>query len=119
MTSAVADAVRLSTPAEVDAFLDARTLSAIFKAGDCSQTDWALFAVRRAFAVHPDVSLGFVPVTKARAASQHLVERTGVRHESPQILLFRRGQLVFHCDHGGISEAALTEALARLSADEP
>jgi bacillithiol system protein YtxJ len=40
-----------------------------------------------------------------------------VRHESPQILIFRRGEVVFHREHSGISEASLSEALVLLSSN--
>lgn len=115
MTRDLFGATALSTPAEVDAFLEAHPRAALFKAGGCSQTDWALAAVRRALGSVPGVPLGYLSVLDARAASNHVAARTGVQHQSPQILLFDRGSVVFHRDHNGVAEVALTEGLRQLT----
>jgi bacillithiol system protein YtxJ len=117
MARDVPEAVHLSTPDEVDAFLESSPHAAVFKAGGCSQTDWALVPVRRCMADHPEVFFGFVSVLDAQAASRRVTERSGVRHESPQILIFRRGEVVFHREHSGISEASLSEAIVLLSSN--
>jgi hypothetical protein len=41
-----------------------------------------------------------------------VTQRTGVRHESPQFLLLREGQVVFTCDNWRILPEPIAEALA-------
>lgn len=42
-----------------------------------------------------------------------LVERaTGVRHESPQVIVIRGGRAIWHASHYGITRDAVAEALA-------
>lgn len=42
-----------------------------------------------------------------RPVSRHAEAVTGVRHESPQVLLFVDGALRWHASHGGITAAAM------------
>lgn len=53
-----------------------------------------------------------IEIQAARPVSDSLAERTGVRHESPQAVLLRRGQAAWHDSHGGIRAAALAAAAA-------
>jgi bacillithiol system protein YtxJ len=39
-----------------------------------------------------------------------LAQRTGVRHESPQIFLLRQGQVAWQASHYGINRQALRQA---------
>jgi bacillithiol system protein YtxJ len=51
-----------------------------------------------------------IEIQYSRAVSNAVAERTGVRHESPQILLLRQGQVAWHASHYGISSEALRRA---------
>lgn len=53
-----------------------------------------------------------VEIQKARDVSQAIAERTGVRHESPQALLLRDGQVAWHASHWSIKVDSLQKALA-------
>lgn len=55
-----------------------------------------------------------VEIQKARPVSQAIARRTGVRHESPQALLLRHGEVVWHASHWDIRRESLREALAAL-----
>lgn len=62
--------------------------------------------------LHPsDARYLLVEIQNARPLSNEIAARTGVRHESPQALLLRGGTVVWHASHGGITEAALDQAL--------
>ncbi len=52
-----------------------------------------------------------VEIQKARDVSQAITERTGVRHESPQALLLRDGQVAWHASHWSIKVDSLKKAL--------
>ncbi len=54
-----------------------------------------------------------VPVLEERALSQAIATETGVTHQSPQMLLFVNGQVVWHTSHGNITRAALEGALPK------
>jgi bacillithiol system protein YtxJ len=106
------DRVRLlTTAAEVDEFLERNPNSAIFKAGTCHKTQETLQRVQTHIETREDLPFGFIRVVEARPASNRVTEITGISHESPQLVLFRDGQAIFHRDNWEISGAALAEAL--------
>ena len=53
-----------------------------------------------------------IDVAGSRALSLGLAQRTGVRHESPQVLVLRDGKAVWSASHGAISATAVERALA-------
>jgi bacillithiol system protein YtxJ len=101
----------LTTPDEVDAFLAAHPDAAVFKAGTCHKTQETFAHVQEHLEQRDDLPLGIIRVVEARNASNHVAERTGIRHESPQILLFKGGSVVFHRDNWNITSESLDEAL--------
>ncbi|HLM57303.1 MAG TPA: bacillithiol system redox-active protein YtxJ [Pyrinomonadaceae bacterium] len=56
-----------------------------------------------------DVSI--IVVQQARDVSQAVEQRTGVRHESPQALVLRGGQVVWTASHFDITAAAVERAV--------
>jgi bacillithiol system protein YtxJ len=50
-----------------------------------------------------------IEVQRARAVSNALAERTGVRHQSPQVLLLREARVAWHASHYQISVSALKQ----------
>jgi bacillithiol system protein YtxJ len=56
-----------------------------------------------------DVSL--VVVQRARAVSSEIESRTGIRHESPQAIVLRRGQAVWAASHFDITAGAVEQAV--------
>ena len=67
---------------------------------------WAEF---RRFATEQDdgAVYAIIEVQNARAVSNALAERTGVRHQSPQVLLLRDCQVTWHASHYQIRVADL------------
>jgi bacillithiol system protein YtxJ len=53
-------------------------------------------------------------VQDARAVSDELEKRTGIAHETPQLLIFRHGQVVWSASHGQIKAEAVEAALAQI-----
>lgn len=47
-----------------------------------------------------------------RAVSRHIAEKTGVTHQTPQALLVRNGEVLWHDSHGAITEDRLAEVQA-------
>ena len=52
-----------------------------------------------------------IEIQNAREVSTEVAQRTGVRHESPQALLMRDGEVTWHASHWSIRADALTEAI--------
>lgn len=101
----------LSTPEQVDAFLKQNPNAALFKAGTCHKTPETFRAVEEQLGPREDVPVGIVRVVEARTASNHIADLTGIRHESPQIILFKDGKAVFNRDNWDIESDAIAEAL--------
>ena len=101
----------LTTPEQVDQFLAANKTAAIFKAGTCHKTPSAFEHVQAQFEDRHDLPLGIIRVVEARAASDHVETITKIRHESPQLLLFKDGKPVFDRDNWDITAEAVAEAL--------
>ena len=55
--------------------------------------------------------IALVEIQNARELSQEIGERTGVRHESPQLIVLRNGQPVWHASHWKITSHAVEAAL--------
>ena len=53
-----------------------------------------------------------IEIQRAREVSTYVAQRTGVRHESPQALLIRDGEVVWHASHYSVRKDALGRALA-------
>ncbi|HET7293142.1 MAG TPA: monothiol bacilliredoxin BrxC family protein [Vicinamibacteria bacterium] len=109
----------LASPGEVDAFLVENPTSAIFKAGTCHKTSEVFRNVEHHFAGREEIRVGVIRVLEARAASNHVAERTGIVHESPQLILFREGRPVFDRDNWDITDEAVAEGLQALDAARP
>jgi bacillithiol system protein YtxJ len=61
-------------------------------------------------ATEPALQTAFVDVIADRAVARSIASTTGVRHESPQAILFAEGRPAWHASHGAITAAALAEA---------
>lgn len=51
-----------------------------------------------------------IDVIQSRPTSLYLAEKANVNHESPQVLLFKDGQCVFHASHFDITEQSILAA---------
>ncbi|MBM3984843.1 MAG: bacillithiol system redox-active protein YtxJ [Planctomycetes bacterium] len=58
----------------------------------------------------PDLPTLFVDVLADRAVARGLAEECGVRHQSPQAILFRGGRHVWDASHGSITADSLQRA---------
>lgn len=59
------------------------------------------------------VTFTLIEIQKHRDLSNEVAQRSGVRHESPQALLFRGGEATWNASHWGITVAALNAAVAQ------
>lgn len=55
----------------------------------------------------------YLYVQDARPLSNYIAETYGVKHESPQALLFAGGKVKWHASHWNITEANLIQAIEK------
>jgi len=60
----------------------------------------------------PDVPTLFVDVIEDRATARAIADLSGVRHESPQAILFEQGRAVWNASHDRITRGSLHAAWA-------
>ena len=101
----------LSSPGQVDAFLARHAEAALFKVGNCHKTNDAFLHLEAKLGPRHELPLGVIRVLEARSASDHVAKRTGIRHESPQLILFKDGKAVFDRDNWDITPEDLETAL--------
>ncbi|MEE8525727.1 MAG: bacillithiol system redox-active protein YtxJ [Thermoanaerobaculia bacterium] len=58
-----------------------------------------------------DTVYTLIEIQNAREVSSSIAERTGVRHQSPQALLLRDGEVAWHASHWKIKAQALADAV--------
>lgn len=58
-----------------------------------------------------DGEVALVEVQRARELSGEIEKTTGVRHESPQVLILRNGQVVWGASHWNVQAAAVADAV--------
>jgi bacillithiol system protein YtxJ len=54
-----------------------------------------------------------VEVQRARELSREIEKQTGIRHESPQVLVLENGKVVWDASHFKVKARAVEEALTR------
>jgi bacillithiol system protein YtxJ len=58
------------------------------------------------------VACAIIHVIEDRAVSNAVAQRTRVRHESPQALVIKHGEVVWHASHSAITADSLRAAIA-------
>jgi bacillithiol system protein YtxJ len=101
----------LTSAQQVDEFLKTNPQSVVFKAGTCHKTQETFAQVQPLLEARPDLPVAIIRVVEARAASNRMAELSGVRHQSPQFLLFSSGRAVFDRDNWEITGPAVADAL--------
>jgi bacillithiol system protein YtxJ len=58
--------------------------------------------------------INLVIVQIARPISNEIESRTGIRHESPQVIILRNGNVAWHASHFKITTQSVTQAFQEL-----
>ncbi|MBV9405367.1 MAG: bacillithiol system redox-active protein YtxJ [Acidobacteriaceae bacterium] len=102
----------VTTVQEYDRLLG-QDLTIVFKhSPTCPISLFAHREVMRFRTAQPEMPVYLVSVRRQREVARHIAERTGVRHESPQVLVLRRGNLVGAASHDEITAELLTHLTA-------
>jgi len=64
-------------------------------------------------------TLPTIDVARDRSISLGLAERTGVQHESPQVLLLRNGEAIWSASHRDVTSDKVTQALEATTPKRP
>jgi bacillithiol system protein YtxJ len=107
---------RITTRVELDRAFDASTRAPvlIFKHSlTCPISAWALRTYEEFLAERDAdaVLYTLIEIQKARDVADEVAVRTGVRHESPQVLLVHDGRAVWNASHWEITGDSLRAAL--------
>jgi bacillithiol system protein YtxJ len=90
--------------------LDNEPLFAVFKHSTrCGTSSMAKNRVERDW--NFDFPIYFLDLIKYRSLSNLIAERSGIDHESPQLIVFKNGKAVYDASHNGIIIQALKEEL--------
>lgn len=60
---------------------------------------------------HENLPIYYLIVQEDRPLSNYIAEKFNIKHESPQVLLFRNGDVNWHASHWKITYSSLTEAV--------
>lgn len=63
------------------------------------------------------IRIGIVPVQAARAVSNEIEARTGIEHESPQVLIMRGDKVLWSGSHGAVKADRVSQAFEKISSD--
>ena len=98
---------RLVRIGEVDA-LFSLPFAIVFKHSPlCGLSERARHEAERFLSDHPGQEIHEVNVIDDRRVSDYIETRTGVRHESPQILILRDGKTAWFASHSRVTAEAI------------
>jgi hypothetical protein len=92
----------LHRPDDADRFLERFAWAVVFKAGTSDKTVDAWLVAQHVLEPRVDVAVGFIRLPEDRAASDRVSALTGIAHRSPQLILFKNANALFHLDEFAI-----------------
>jgi bacillithiol system protein YtxJ len=101
----------LTQPDDVDGALG-QDVAVVYKHSPvCNLSTVSLREVKRFIEAHPSVPVYFIDVIAHRDVSNRVADLTGIRHHSPQAIVFRSGRPVWDGDHFDVTAEALSRAM--------
>jgi bacillithiol system protein YtxJ len=105
----------IATHADLGPLL-AAPLAVLYKHSPICPTSGVAYEEMLAFRRRSAVPVYLVDVVKHRPLSRALAERTGVRHESPQVIVLRQGVAAWHGSHFDIQADELARVVSTVGA---
>ena len=105
----MAEFIQLQSPEELDRVFEASNRQRVLilkHSTTCPISTDVYSEVARA-----DATVHLIVVQTARPLSNDVAERTGVRHESPQALILRNGEAVYHASHYDVTATEIERHL--------
>jgi bacillithiol system protein YtxJ len=92
--------------------MKSRDLAVLFKHSPTCGVSWAAESqVKKFIAGNPDIPVYTISVRRDRELSRRIAEETRIRHESPQVIVLRRGVPVANASHQDVTVDFLTSAV--------
>ncbi len=108
VTNVPEDAGRLPDLAQ----LRKQDLAVIFKHSPTCPVSWAAEKqIKKFHASNPSVPVHTILVKQDRELSRQIAEFTGIRHESPQVIVLRHGTPVWNASHQDVTADFLARAI--------
>ena len=102
----------LTAPGDFDRLLH-EPIAIVFKHSTmCGISDRAHQEAERFLAAHPEQEIHKVEVIESRRVSNYIEAKTGIRHASPQVLVLKGGEVVWHDSHSGVTADAIAGSLS-------
>lgn len=101
----------LTTATDLDAILAVDAALLFKNSMTCPISAAARREVQLLLSHRPDAPVHILDVHEAADLSADVARRSGIEHESPQMILFARGKPVWHASHYEISAADVERAL--------
>jgi bacillithiol system protein YtxJ len=76
----------------------------------CSISSMAFDRLQRSWDNGDDIKPYYLDLIEHRDISNQIVEKFGVRHQSPQVIILKGGQVIYDNSHMGISYQAVVNA---------
>jgi bacillithiol system protein YtxJ len=90
-----------------------RELSIIFKhSPTCPVSLFAHREVARFCESQPDTPVYLISVRRQRDVARHVAQSTGIQHESPQVVIMRRGGVLASASHDAITAEWIASTIA-------
>lgn len=77
----------------------------------CSISSMAKSRLERSWNLSEQLDIYYLDLIAYRPVSNKIAETLGVQHESPQVILLKNGQPIYHTSHSDISVEGLAEQL--------
>jgi len=114
------DWVQLTNSEQLDQVVDdsAKKPVLLFKHSTrCAISTMALDRYKRGFNSDVVMENYFLDLLSFRDISNAIAQRFGVTHQSPQVILLSKGEVVYHTSHQDISFDKIEKAISQLDAE--
>jgi bacillithiol system protein YtxJ len=99
--------IEVKSVQELDGLWKRATLLLFKHSTQCGLSAAAYEEVERFALQHTEVQIHLIKVLEAHPVSAEIERRTGIEHESPQVLVVKDGAVVWHASHRLITAVAL------------
>lgn len=104
--------LKVSTIEDFQSILDKGILFLMFKHSlTCPISKEAYTEYQAYIKENTDIPAYYLAVQESRALSNYIEDTFSVKHESPQILFFKNGEVVWHTSHWNITEKVIQEVV--------
>lgn len=90
-------------------------LTLVFKHSTrCSISEMALRRFEREWVANSKIQLYYLDLIRFREISNKIAEDTNVMHQSPQVIVFKNGKILYHASHNQIDASEIQTIISNL-----